>query len=85
MNRVAATLDEGSNADTDELHKLKLLLQELEWSARSRGLWLTANLIGAASESVSDEVNPRSGDSAAKVSKDRSDRFKPLRIERPNF
>ena len=82
---MAATLDEGPDADTEELRKLKLLLQELEWSARSQGLWLTANLIGAASESISDEVSPGSGESAAKVSKDRSDRFKPLRIERPNF
>ena len=82
---MAATLDEGSNANTEELRKLKLLLQELEWSARSHGLWLTANLIGAASESVSDEANPRSGGPDAEVSKDCSDRFKPLHIERPNF
>ena len=56
---MAATVDKGAEIEAAELHQLRSQLQELENSATVHGLWLTATLIGAAFESISEEMDQR--------------------------
>ena len=53
MSRIAIGLDA---RDSAEAHAIRLCLDELGAHAEAQGLALAANLIGAASRAISDEI-----------------------------
>ena len=80
---MPATADREATEGLAELRQLRSQLQELESLAGSHGLWLTATLIGAALESVSEEVMSRTSAPDAKIEAKSLGKFNPHRIVVP--
>ena len=80
---MATTAGKRAVDEVAELRQLKRQLQELECSATTHGLWLTATLIGAAFESISEEMASRTAEIDAVGECDGD--LTPLRIERPSY